>query len=532
MGSLGIEGDGPVRVLLVDDVSADDLAERLAAVDEALEAIPVSRVETAMARVRSQDIDCIVADHDLTGTDGLEFFESVRQERPQVPFILYPASGSEALASEAAAAGVTGYVSRGSGTDNLEVLVDRIEGAVSDGDVQSAASVHARYEKLIHYSTDVVFVVDANGTYQYVSPAVEGILGYEPSELVGVNGFDLVHPDDREATMAEFFRAVEHPEHEPTVEFRAEHRDGSWRWLEVRGRNRLDDPVVGGFVVNARDVTERKAYERQLAEHDERFRRIAEHLPKTVIWMTDAAFAEVAYVSPGYEDLWGRPVDHLYDNPESFLHGVHPDDRDRVLDAMAGLTASAREGDLPAVDQIEYRVVHPDGTVRWVRGRSVPVVDADGAVSQWIGIATDVTERKERERELEGYETLIQTVPDGVYLVDADGRMRTVNAAWASMVGKPVDELVGQPFETLVEEGAVDASVVARFEDLLRDLLSADTDRDRGALVIRTSLPGQSAEHVYEAHVALLPYDDEYRGSAVVVRDITDSGRPGEPAPG
>lgn len=473
-------------------------------------------------RLAATDIDCVVSGFELPDTNGVDLLEATRERDPDLPFILFPTSGSEAVASRAVSQDVTEYLPKETLDEPYRELVDRVTDTVSQRrDDREAFRAQEQFEKLIRSSSDVVFVVNAEGTYKYVSPPVESVLGYEPAELVGENGFDYVHPEDREETMGEFFRAIENPEHEPAVEFRAEHKDGSWVWLAVRGRNLLDDPDVGGFVVNARDVTEDKEYRRQIAEREQRLRRIAEHLPETVIWMTDPSYTEVYYVSPGYEDLWGRPVEQLYENPAAFIEGVHPDDRERVLAGMDDMRPDDDGNTDRESDRIEYRVVSPDGTVSWVRGATVGLRDDAGNLRRWIGIATDITARKQRERELEGYETLHRTVPDGVFLLDAEGTMHHVNRAWARMTGKPQAELEGASYRMLIEEDIMDESASEQYSELLRELLSSETDRDWGTIVIRTTLPGQSSEHVYEAHVGLLPYDEEYRGSAVVVRDVT-----------
>lgn len=168
--------DGAIRVLVVDG-AAEAFADRLARAGDPLEVDAAETASAALDRLGERDVDCIVAGYELPGMDGLALLRAVRAERPALPFILCPRDGSEALAAEAIDAGVTNYVRRDGEPERLATLVERIDAAVSGGSERSAASVHARYEKLIHHSTDVVFVVDANGTYQYVSPAVEAILG-------------------------------------------------------------------------------------------------------------------------------------------------------------------------------------------------------------------------------------------------------------------------------------------------------------------------------------------------------------------
>lgn len=123
-----------------------------------------------------------------------------------------------------------------------------------------------RFRSLIEQSYDAVVLVDVHGTFLYVSPSYTAIHGYEADEVVGTNGFALVHPDDLNATRATFAQCLERPRETLRAEFRARHKDGHWLWLEVSGTNLLDVPSVGGVVVNLRDITERKQAEQDILE--------------------------------------------------------------------------------------------------------------------------------------------------------------------------------------------------------------------------------------------------------------------------
>src|SRR5256885_10285755 len=122
----------------------------------------------------------------------------------------------------------------------------------------------ARFRSLVQNSTDLVLLVDEDGTMRYVSPAIGAILG-EPGEAWADRSLpDLVHPEDGDWMRAALSRLAADPSGTHSGEVRVRHADGRWRWLEVVGSNLLTDPEVGGIVLNCRDVTERRELEDQL----------------------------------------------------------------------------------------------------------------------------------------------------------------------------------------------------------------------------------------------------------------------------
>jgi PAS domain S-box-containing protein len=135
-----------------------------------------------------------------------------------------------------------------------------------------------------------------------------------------------------------------------------------------------------------------------LRESEERFRQIAENI-REFVWLSDPEFSKHFYVNSAYEDIWGRSTQSLYDNPWSLLDGVHPEDRPRVASALSGLSRG--------VYDIEFRVVRPDGTERWVWSRGFPVLNERGEMYRVAGITEDITERKRvaesRERLVRGF---------------------------------------------------------------------------------------------------------------------------------
>ncbi|HEV8371001.1 MAG TPA: PAS domain S-box protein [Pyrinomonadaceae bacterium] len=136
--------------------------------------------------------------------------------------------------------------------------------------------------------------------------------------------------------------------------------------------------------------------EQSLFESEERFRQIAENI-EDIIWVVDTGENKLLYVNPSYETIWKRPTESVYQHNKSYLDNVHPEDRDRVERLM-----KERLGD-GACTSFEYRILRPDGSVRWIRSRSFPIRDAEGRPYRIAGVAEDITERKAAETALREY---------------------------------------------------------------------------------------------------------------------------------
>ena len=272
---------------------------------------------------------------------------------------------------------------------------------------------------IVQNSSDIVMVVDPDGTFRYASPAFGRILGYYPGEASGKNLFDLVHPDDvprvLEGTKRVASRGV--PDGTDVVEYRFRHKDGSWKWMEGRVTDRQADPVVGGIVVNARDITERKGSEESFREAEQKYRTLVEQIP-VVAYIDRADGSDTPlYTSPQIEGLLG------YTQKEGsgvrlWRECLHPEDRERVLAADERFER-ADEKRFGA----EYRLIAKDGSVVWVLEDAVLVKDATGSPLYWQGILYDITERKEAEKWLEHrtLHDLLTDLPNRLLLLDRLG---------------------------------------------------------------------------------------------------------------
>src|SRR5205807_9369697 len=137
-----------------------------------------------------------------------------------------------------------------------------------------------------------------------------------------------------------------------------------------------------------RENAERKQAEEALRKSEEQFRQLSENI-REVFWMSTPDFSSILYISPAYESVWGRTCESLYRAPRSFIDAIHPEDRARVVDVI--------ERERQQGFETQYRVVRPDGSIRWIRDRGFPIKDESGRFYRVAGIAEDVTARKQAE---------------------------------------------------------------------------------------------------------------------------------------
>ena len=212
--------------------------------------------------------------------------------------------------------------------------------------------------------------------------------------------------------------------------------------------DRYSSPVVGsdgqhyGRIWAFRDITERKLAEDALRESEERFRQIAETIQE-VFWITDKAKHQVLYVSPAYERIWGRSCDSLQTSPQNWVESIHPDDRDRVLHA-----AKTRQTD-GTYDE-EYRVVRPDGSLRWIRDRAFPVPNAAGEIYRVAGVAQDITESKRSRDQLREQASLLDKARDAILVRHLEHGVTYWNKSAELLYGWTAEEVRGRQVSALL----------------------------------------------------------------------------------
>jgi two-component system cell cycle sensor histidine kinase/response regulator CckA len=221
--------------------------------------------------------------------------------------------------------------------------------------------------------------------------AAEKIFGYTKQEMLGVAApFEPIMPAHEWpgcSGVLERARAGDVPDHVINDNLTKDGRTITCEWSNTPLTGA--DGRIAGVISLAHDISDRKRADAALRASEERFRHIADSISE-VFWLTDPEKQQVIYVSAAYETIWGRTRQSVCTSASQWIEAIHPDDRDRVV-------AAAHIKQVSGTYDEEYRIVRPDGTIRWIRDRAFPVRDASGAVVRIAGVAEDITERRQLE---------------------------------------------------------------------------------------------------------------------------------------
>jgi PAS domain S-box-containing protein len=386
----------PLRILhLEDEPDFSDLVRSLLQ-KEGLKAelTLVSTREEFEKALSSDEFDLILADYLLPSCNGMEALSIARKSCPQKPFLLVSGTIGDQAAIESLKAGATDYV--------LKMLPERLVPAIRRAAEEAEERRQRRrvetelvrrekyFRTLTENALDIVTVLSKEAVFLYNSPSVERVLGHDPKNLTGKIAFDFVHPEDVAHVQEGFETGLKHPERTITLEFRFRHSDGTWRFLEAVGQNRLGEPEIAAVVVNSRDITDRKQAEESLRENEKQYRLIFDGNP-TPMWVFDQETLAFLEVNDAALRHYGYSRDEFL--AMNIAEVRPPEEVPAMIEYLHKLIATGRIATTGLAGVWRHR--KKDGTLIDVEIKWNPVSFKGRAAC--LAMANDVTERKRIE---------------------------------------------------------------------------------------------------------------------------------------
>lgn len=425
-------GKNTISILLVDDhVTVAEMASQfLEANDERFDVATEPSASEGLERLSQAEFDCVVSEYQMPDMDGLAFLQAVREEYPEVPFILF--TGNSDIAGDAISAGVTDYLQKKPGSDQFSVLANRIENAVHRTRAgHRLEESQRRFRTLLDNVPGMAYRCrnERGWPMLFVSDDCADLTGYERAALLDGDrryGRDVMHSDDRDRVWDTVQDALE--AQEPfRVEYRIRTADGTEKRVWEQGQGVFEDGevvAIEGFVT---DITERSESQERLEYQSSLLEAQMETTIDGLLVVNEDR--TVAAYNDKFVDMWEIPEELIETESDEAL-----------LDWIVEHKLAEPEAFMELVDDLYER---PEETsrdeVRLRDGRvfdrySAPVIGDEGTHYGRLWVFRDITERKERERELEQQEFLfsrVQAIADiGIWEYDT----RTNDLTWSDGV--------------------------------------------------------------------------------------------------
>ena len=417
-----------IRVLHVDDQL--DFAEMattfLEQENDRFDTETVSSASDGLACLADSSFDCVISDYDMPGQDGVEFLKTVRDNYPELPFILFTGKGSEKVASEAISAGVTDYLQKSSGTEQYELLAHRITNAVEQSQAEQRLQeeqqrvqeeqqrLRTLFDRLSQPTVEVQYENDEPIVTQ-VNSAFEDVFGYESESIVG-NSLDThIVPDDRIDEAEAINQHVRAGGRLESREVLRETADGLRQFLI---QNAVYDDGAGGFAIYT-DITDRRERE-ETFERNRDLLRHTEELAHVGGWEAEVETGEISWTQGTYAIHDIDPDGSFEPSIESTMEFYHPDDRPTIEQAIEKCRTHGE------AYEVDLRLMTAEDDEKWVRITGEAVCDDGGDGDDIIkmrGAIRDITDVQAQKQQLvelkQQYQTLGENFADGaVYLID------------------------------------------------------------------------------------------------------------------
>ncbi len=292
------------------------------------------------------------------------------------------------------------------------------------------------YRTLAEAARDMIYIIGRDGTVLYVNSFAARAFGKSPDEIIGKNRNELFPKDVADVQEKKLGYVFEKGEPLFTDDVTVFFDHEIWQnthLVPIKDEKGNVSAIIGV----SRDITERKHMEQELREVEERLNQMAESINE-VFFIGSSDWKNAYFISPAYEKIFGLPLKNAYEDPLSWFRVVHPEDIDRIVSAI---TKEAK-GDFSDTGPTEFRIVRPDGALRWLSSRSYPVKNKNGEIYRVAGIVEDITGRKQSEKFLRQSQFFIEKAADMAIWIAPDSTIVYVNEAACKTFGYDREEFL------------------------------------------------------------------------------------------
>jgi PAS domain S-box-containing protein len=310
------------------------------------------------------------------------------------------------------------------------------------------------FKEITENSSDVIIITDKKGKIKYCSRSVERFTGYKPEELVGRNGLKLIHPDDVKRAVDDYDKAIRAIDSAIPNAFRIVCKDGSERYFAGLGKNLLDNPAVAGFIMNVRDVTNRKQAESQKEAALEAMRQ-SEEKYRTFIETIQDGYYEVD-LSGKYTFVNDVLCEHLQYSKEELIgqDNRRYQTKENSKKAFQKFLEVYMTGN--PIKALEMEVIRKDGSIQISEVSISLIRNAEGTPISFRGTSRDITGRKQMEEQLrqneEKYRTIIENILEPYWENDLKGNLTFVNDAMCERMGYTREKLIGLNYQQFTDK--------------------------------------------------------------------------------
>ncbi|MBS1491245.1 MAG: PAS domain S-box protein [Bacteroidetes bacterium] len=255
--------------------------------------------------------------------------------------------------------------------------------------IEEVNQTQKRTQLLLENASEVITIYEEDGTIRYISPSVESIFGYGQKEMQGSNDIEKVHPNSIEVVQNLFRSLRENPDEKVTVQYEYQTKDGNYIWLEATGTNFMNNRAIRGYILNSRDITERRR-----AEQEQRMRSkmqaLSENSPDLITRLEQGA---ISYINPTIQTYTGK-------SPHQFLNKkVKETELDTgVLDLWLSIVEQVNTTNNTIAQEMDFP---SEMGKRIMQVNAIPEYDEQKNIESVLMVSHDITERKEIEVEIQ-----------------------------------------------------------------------------------------------------------------------------------